>query len=392
MYDRRIKVLHIQTRLIAAGADENTLFTVAEVDPTRFESTLLVGSDSEIVDKMRKKGLNIVVEQNLKRDIHPISDIKALWSIVRYLKNSNYDIVHTHTAKAGFIGRLAAKLVGVPIIIHTLHGLSFHEFMSKWQRLLYIHMEKFVGNFTDIFISVGENIKRIAINEGLGDKSKFITIYSGMDLKCFKKKNINEKELRTELGLNKDKILIGTVARLEKRKGTHYFIEVLKKIILTNSDILGVIVGEGSERSNLENQVEELGLYKYVKFTGFREDIAEVMSLFDIICLTSLWEGIPRVLIQGAALGKPLVAFDIDGNSEIIRDELNGFLITPINLNEFSRKVINLVNDQELRNKMSEQSKNIVDDRWDKNKMVTEIEKLYLKLYTRKIIHKLIIK
>ena len=136
-----LKVLHILTRLIAAGADENTLFTVQGMNKNKITSSLLVGGDSEIVEEVKQQGVEIIVEDALKRDVHPLKDIKALIKITRFLRDSNFQIVHTHTAKAGFIGRLAAKIAGVPIIIHTLHGLSFHDFMPKWQKYLYILME-----------------------------------------------------------------------------------------------------------------------------------------------------------------------------------------------------------------------------------------------------------
>ena len=381
--NNKIRVLHILTRLIAAGADENTLFTIQGVDPNRFESTLLVGRDSEIIEEMRNQGVNIIIEPYLRRDIHLLSDIIALININRIIRRSNFNIVHTHTAKAGFIGRLAAKIAGVPIIIHTLHGLSFHDFMPRWQKRLFILLERFVGQFTNLFISVGENIKAKSIAEKIGSEEKYITIYSGMDLSKFSSVDIIPSKKRAELGLDAHAPVIGTVARLEPRKGPQYFVEVVRLVREEIPNINAVIVGKGSYETALRKKSDEYGLNNNLFLTGFRKDIEEVMAVFDIVCLTSLWEGIPRVLIQGALLGKPLIAFDIDGNSEVVKDGKNGFLIPPISVELFANRVIELLKDKELRKKFSENSKTVIDKRWDKRFMVKEIEKQYLILYDK---------
>jgi glycosyltransferase involved in cell wall biosynthesis len=383
--DQKIKILHILTRLIAAGADENTIFTVEGVDKNLFESDLLVGSDSEIIEDIRKKGINILVEKALKRNISPINDLKALYKITKLLSNSQYQIVHTHTSKAGFIGRIAAKLAGVPVIIHTLHGLSFHEFMPKWQKYLYISMEKIVGKFTDLFISVGKNIKEKSISVGIGDAKNYVTIYSGMNLSKFENVNINLKKLKMDLGISIDAPIIGTVVRLEPRKGPQYFVDVIAKIQKKYSDIIAIIVGEGSYKSELERKIRKLKLEKNIILTGYRQDIAEVISLIDVVCLTSLWEGIPRVLIQGAKLGKPLVAFDIDGNSEVIKNGINGYIIPALDIDQFAIKTLQIIRNKKLKCKMSIESKKIIDQKWDKNYMAQKIQEQYLRICKEKL-------
>ena len=385
MVKGKIKVLQILTRLIGGGADENTLYIVSGVDKNRFESHLLVGGDSEIVDKARSKGIMIINEKNLVRNINPFRDLLALFKIIFYIKKGKYDIIHTHTAKAGFIGRLAAIFAGAPIIIHSLHGLSFHDFMPSWQKKLYIMLEKIVGKYTDLFISVGNNIKQKSIDEGIGKKDKYVTIYSGMDLSKFDNISINKSELRKSLNIAPKDLIIGTVVRLEPRKGPQYFVDIIHNICEQVRDFKAVIVGIGPFEPELRTKIEKNNLQDLIILTGYRKDIAEIMSIFDIICLTSLWEGIPRVLIQGSKLKKPLVAFDIDGNSEIIRHGINGFLIPPLEIEEFSAALQKLANDGELRKNMSQANENIVDNRWDKDHMCQAIEVEYKKLVKSKL-------
>lgn len=384
MKESRIKVLHILTRLIAAGADENTIYTVQGINDRYFESHLMVGAESEIIKEVRSRGVTVILIKPLVRNIHLIKDLMALIYIYKNIVRNRYTIVHTHTAKAGILGRIAAKLAGVPVIIHTLHGLSFHEFMPIFQKRLFILLEKLVGRFTDLYISVGENIKWKSINAGIGKANKYITIYSGMNLKKFENVKVDVNKYKESLGIDINDLIIGTVARLEPRKGPHFFIDVISLINQEFTNFKAVIVGIGSFRKQLEKKVRLLGLEKKVIFTGFRSDIAEIMSIFDIICLTSLWEGIPRVLIQGAKLEKPLIAFDIDGNSEIIHDEINGFLISPIDIQTFAKKTLMLLNNEKLRMKMSRQSKLNIDNRWEKEVMVKAIKECYIKLCQRK--------
>ena len=385
MVNRKIKVLHILTRLIGGGADENTLYTVNGVDKNGFESHLLVGGDSETIDKARSKGIIILNEKNLVRNINPFKDLLALFKIIFHIKKGKYNIVHTHTAKAGFIGRLAAIIAGVPIIIHSLHGLSFHDFMPSWQKFFYIVLEKFVGKYTDLFISVGENIKQKSIDEGIGDKEKYVTIYSGMDLSKFENISNSKSELRKSLNIESNELIIGTVVRLEPRKGPQYFVDIIQNICDQVHDFKAIIVGTGPFEPELRTKIEKNNLQDRIVLTGYRKDIAKIMSIFDVICLTSLWEGIPRVLIQGSKLKKPLLAFDIDGNSEIIKHGINGFLIPPLEFDEFSEALQKLLNDGELRKNMSQANENIVDNRWDKDYMCRAIEVEYKKLVKSKL-------
>ncbi|MEJ2636439.1 MAG: glycosyltransferase family 4 protein [Calditrichia bacterium] len=382
--DMSIKVLHILTRLIAAGADENTIYTIQGLDKSEFECDLLIGGESEIAEKVQEQGINVITVKSLVRSVNVIKDTLALIEIIRIILKNEYDIVHTHTAKAGFVGRLAAHIAGTKIIIHSLHGLSFHNFMPKFQRRFFVLLERFVGRYTDLFISVGENIKNKSIEEKIGSAVKYTTIYSGMDLGKFENINFDAIKMKKSLGLHESKFIIGTVARLEPRKGPHYFIDVISHIKRSFPDSKAVIVGTGSFENELKEKVHALNLGEDIIFTGYRKDIAEIMSIFDVVCLTSLWEGIPRVLIQGAKLGKPLVAFDIDGNSEVIKNGINGFLIPPINIQEFADRVMDIIKDSTLRKSMALESLKIIDHRWDKKYMAEEIQRYYLKMCREK--------
>ena len=377
---KKVKVLHIITRLIAAGADENTIYTVIGLDKNLFDTYLLIGGESEIEEEAKKLGVKIIVVKQLVRNVRLIKDLISFIKIYYLIRKCKFHIVHTHTAKAGIIGRSAAKIVGVPIIIHTLHGLTFHDFMPLYQKKFFILLEKFVARFTDHFISVGENIKKKSIEAGIGAPEKYSTIYSGMDLTQFKVVNMDKIQFKKTINMLNNQIIIGTVSRLEPRKGPQYFIEVMERVKKRIPNIKGVIVGCGSFRSHLEKKIKKLNLEENIILTGYRRDIAEIMSIFDIICLTSLWEGIPRVLIQGALLGKPLIAFNIDGNSEVIKHEVNGYLVPPIDINEFANRIIYLIENDDIRKKMSLESKRITDSNWDKDYMIKEIKNLYLRL------------
>jgi glycosyltransferase involved in cell wall biosynthesis len=385
MYSRKIKIAHIITRLISGGADEHVISLVAGLDKSIFTCCLIAGGDSEILTRAESKGINIIKVKFLVRKINPLKDIYALIHILFILKKIKVDIVHTNTAKAGIIGRLAAKLAGVPIIVHTLHGLSYNEYMPKLKRVFYIYLERWVNKITDRIISVSEIIKNKSIRLGTADKQKMVTIYSGIDMRRFNNINTNIILIKKSLNIHPDYLIIGTVARLEQRKGLRYFVEIVNRLRSYQSKFKAVIVGEGPEYNNLLERASLLGLQDTLLFTGYRHDVLEIMSLFDILCLTSLWEGIPRILVEGGLLRKPLVAFDIDGNSEVIKEGVNGYLIPKLDIDAFVQALNKLYSDQNLRLRLSRGNKKIGFTQWDLSTMIEKTQVLYGELVQRKL-------
>lgn len=388
---RKIKVAHLIARMITGGADENTLFTVQHLDKKRYEVDLIMGEEfnENMIKRMEEEKIHIIQIDGLKWKLNFFYDAIVLVKLVKLMKKNHYDIVHTHTTKAGILGRIAARMAGVPIIIHGLHGSTFQAFNIILLNWLLFLFERLTGRFTDAYISVSEVLSEKYIEKGIGKRENYHTVYSGMDLEIFygAREKINRREKRRALGIDDHDFIIGNVARLETRKGHRFLIDTFNQIIKKQKDIQAklLIVGEGNQRKNLENYVQELNLADKVIFTGFRENVEELMAIMDIFVLTSLREGLPRVLVQAAAVGMPSVAFNVDGVSEVIKDNYNGFLVEVKNLEKLDARIMKYLLDRELVLLHGSNGRKFIENRWSLIEMVTKIEKIYQNLVHEKL-------
>ena len=281
--NKKVKVLHIITRFICGGADENTLLTVNGLDKNRYEVHLMIGKTYE--DKMIAQlspDIRLIKIPEMGREISPLKDLAALFHIYRIMNSERYDIIHTHTSKAGFIGRLAAKLSHSGHVVHGVHTIPFADILQPQYNRLFLGLERFAARFTDIFISVGEDLMTRYIEAGVGEIGKYHVVYSGMNIGHFEKALLMGSEekgnIRKEMGVTDNALCIGIVSRLEPGKGFNFFSSIVSRIVAHNGDIRFVVVGDGSLRSQLVNEMREKNLEKNVVFVGFRDDIANVMG------------------------------------------------------------------------------------------------------------------
>jgi glycosyltransferase involved in cell wall biosynthesis len=388
---RKIKVAHIIARMIIGGADENTLFTMEGLDKNKYEVDLITGEefDESILNKVKNNHFDIIRIKELKWKLNFWYDPIVLIKLIKLMRKNHYDIVHTHTTKAGILGRIAARIAGVPIIVHGLHGSTFQAFNISLLNWFLFFFERLTGKFTDAYISVSGVLSEKYIEKGIGKKENYHTVYSGMELQKFyevRKKNEYRKKQR-DLKIISGDFVIGNVARLETRKGHKFLIDAFKRVVgeRKNCPLKLLIVGEGNKRINLESYVKELNLESKVIFTGYREDIEELMAIMDIFVLTSLREGLPRVLVQAAAVGMPSIAFNVDGVPEIIRDNHNGFLVKVGDVKQLTKRIIQYIDYKELLVLHGKNGRELIKGKWSIEDMVERIDKIYQKLITEKI-------
>lgn len=377
----KIRVLHIITRLIRGGADENTIFTVQGLDKNKYIVDLLVGGQSEFsqIDLLDKSRFHVLPA--LVRQVNPLKDLISFMHIFCLIKNNRYHIVHTHTAKAGILGRFAALACGCPIIIHTLHGSTFHENQSPVIRFIYKNFERIAAKFTHKITSVGDDLTRRYLNAHVGQADQYVTIRSGFDLARFflLKQDVEKKghAFRKKLGLDDADIIIGSVSRLEPRKGHVYFLDAAAKVKKENPLTKFLIAGDGASLEKLNKYCEEIGIQDSVIFLGHRDDIENVISAMDVFVLSSLWEGLPRVLVQSVALGKPIVTFDVEGAKEVVSNGENGYILPLKDTDALAEKILILANNPSLAKQMGEKGRAKVTKDWDKQQMVKKIDELY---------------
>ncbi len=384
-----IRVLHIITRMIVGGAQENTLLSVIGLDAMpEYEVTLMSGIDKgregELLSTAREKCRLIIVPE-MGRSINPFSDLVAFWKIYALIRKGRYHIVHTHSSKAGVLGRVAAWLAGTPIIVHTLHSLVFHDYQPWFINKSWRGIKKMCAPITDFFISVSEIIVQKAIKAGVDKPEKFRTIYSGMELDWFLNAKFDSRKIRREFGIPEDAPVVGKIARLFPLKGHDQLMDAAPKIVKRIPNVRFFLVGDGILLEHLQKRAQEYGILKNFVFAGLidRERIPEMISAMDVVVHTSLREGLARVLPQALAMGKPCVSFNIDGAPEVVIDDKTGYLVEAYDDEGLARAVSRILENDELRAQMGENGRRHVDPAFRTETMVREIAEVYQMLLRR---------
>jgi glycosyltransferase involved in cell wall biosynthesis len=382
-----LPVVHIITKLELGGAQQNTLFTIARLDRERFRPYLITNNKGLLVSEaMALKGVKTYLLPELMREINPLTDMRALLkirSILKALKKTNSAmIVHTHSSKAGILGRWGARFAGADVIIHTIHGFGFHDHQSFPIRTFIILFEKVTTMITDKLIAVSKaNIKK-GVEKGIFPVQKAILIRSGIELEEFTGVKVNKEDKKMELGVKPTLPLVTMIGCLKPQKAPLDYMEVAH-VVLKKKDAHFILVGDGVLRGKVEKRADELGLGGRFTLLGWRRDIPEIMAATDIFVLTSLWEGLPRVLPQAMVMGIPIVATKVDGTPEAVTNGVNGFLIEPRDVKGMAEKILFLLNNPGKARDLGEQGRTMVGE-FDIWKMVTKQEALYLRLLGEK--------
>ena len=387
-----MRVTHIITRLVVGGAQENTLATVRGLrarpgldvkliaGPTTGPEGSLEKTAREIFAGGAENDFTIVPE--LVRAVHPLKDFLALRKLESLLRAQSPDIVHTHSGKAGILGRLAAKRAGVPLIIHHIHGPSFGNFQGAAANFIFTAAERHAGKVTDHFIVVAEAMKQRYLAAGIGRAENYTKIFSGFAIEPFLAVK-PESELRQQLGFAPDDFVIGQVARFVPRKGQTNLLNAFRALLPECPHARLLFVGDGWLRGELETLVKKFGLMDKVVFTGLvpPDDVPRHLGVMDCLAhLSSFPEGLPRALPQALAAGKPVVAYDFDGAEEVCRDNETGFLIRTGDIKLVVEKLLVLANNPALREKLGQRGAAFVKDNFSVEKMVADQYNLYLKL------------
>lgn len=377
----KIKVLHIITRLDRGGSSENTLFSCIGLNKDKFEVSLFVGKtispDRDLIREAESHGVEFLFIPELIRGLSFLKDIKAFLKIYVFLRKEGFAIVHTHSSKAGFIGRLAAKLAGVPIIIYTPHGHVFYGYFNRFLTRFFISLERWAATFTDKIITLTERGKEEYLSFKIAPPEKFTAIYSGIRFEKFLNIQIDSKLRKKALGLSEDCLVIGTVGRLVPIKGHFYLIDAMRYLLKEIPGVTLLIIGEGPLKHKLESQVDKMGLTQAIKFLNFQENIQNILSILDLFVLPSLNEGMGRVIVEAQISGLPIVATQVGGIPDLVIDGVNGFLISPKNPELLAQAMIKILKNNELAKKMGELGKRGALQKFGAKQMIGKIEFLY---------------
>ena len=347
-------VCHIITKLELGGAQKITLRTLAHLDRSKFRPILIVGGEAgELdVDGTRILGEEFYRVTSLVRAIRPVQDLRALFSLTRLLQRIRPLIVHTHSSKAGILGRWAARLAGVPVIVHSVHGFGFTPTQHPVLKRFFILLERWSSAFTQWVFTDSEANRQQGIALGLftGDRSAMLP--PGIDLHAIRSVQIDRVDKRRSLGLDPMQPLIGMVAPFKPQKSPLDFVRVASHVCRQRADAHFVMVGDGELRQAVEAEIRRLGLTQSITLTGWRRDVPEIMKCLDAFLLTSGWEGLPRVYLEALSCGVPVVGTCVDGAAEVVIDGVNGFLKEPGDVEGLADRVLWLLNHTEAAKAM----------------------------------------
>jgi len=388
-----LKIVHIITRLILGGAQENTLITCRLLAERGHDVTLLTGPakgpEGELFNQTKNQKYEVITIDKLIRAICPVYDTLSYLQIKKHLQRLKPDVVHTHSAKAGILGRFAGySLKGKwgerrPALVHTIHGLAFHPYQRRWLNRFYIAIEKSTAKRTDFFISVADAMTKQATDVGIGKDEQFVTAYSAIEEDAFLEP-IGEQqrsEFRQKYGIAEDAIVLVTIARLFMLKGHKYIIESAKELSKRFANAVWLFVGDGNLADHFKEQVQQSGLAEKIRFTGLLRpsQIPLAIASSDILVHCSLREGLARTLPQAMLCGKPAVSFDVDGAKEVV-NEKTGRLIEPENIDELTKVCAELIENKKLRQELGEAGRESVKEKFAPQTMVDTIEAVYKKL------------
>ena len=380
------KILHTMTWLAPGGGVDNNVFLTIKHLIHEYDFHLVTGSEIYHDNFKNIPGLKVFICKNLVRNISPIKDLKALFYFINLIRKEKYDLVHTHETKASLIGRLAAFLAGTENIIYGLHGVTFNDPLPAPLKWIYITIEKTTLWMVNLIISVSKDCLDIYHKNKIGLSIPSEVIYSGIDTEKFSNPNIPEisfTELKRTLGIEeKDTVLIN-IGRFSKAKAQIFTIESLVLLLKKYSDIKCIFVGEGPELENCQKKVSASGIAKKVIFYGFSDNIPLLLGVSDILVLTSLREGLPRVVVEASLCKVPSAGFEVEGIREIITDGESGFIAGSGDINELSMKIGKLIECPELRKVFSEKAFERARKGWDFNVMVEKTRNAYKSLLNR---------
>lgn len=374
-------VLHLITRMVHGGAQENTLATVAAIAGGGWRSTLVTGPadgpEGSLEPECHRRGVRMIHVPELVRELSPAQDVRALRRLVALIRAEQPQIVHTHTSKAGILGRIAARMARVPVVIHTPHGHVFHGYYGPLRSQLFRWIEWACAPLADRLIALTEQERQDHLRRGIGRPERFVVIPSGVDFAPIDAARTQRRATRAALGIAPDAPVIGCVARLVPIKDHATLLAAFQRVAAAVPRAVLLLVGDGPLRGDLEARATALGIGDRVRFLGLRTDVPRLLAAMDLFALASLNEGMGRVLVEAMAMGLPVVATRVAGIVDVVRDGESGLLVPPQDPEGMAAAIVALLRDPGLRRQMGEAGRRGVVPGYSVETMVARLRALY---------------
>jgi glycosyltransferase involved in cell wall biosynthesis len=379
-------VLHVITRMIVGGAQENTMLSCALIDHERFPSTIVcgpeTGSEGSLLEESRVRGIEVVIEPDLVRRPHPVRDVRVVGKLARFMREGEFDVVHTHTSKAGILGRIAARRARVPVIIHTAHGWAFTRRDWAPVRELWVHLERRQARGCDAIVVVGREDERAALERKVGRPDQYRLIRSGIELESFRNPGVSREAMRAELVIGPGAFVVGTVGRLSRQKAPLELVAAFVELSRAHAGAELVLVGDGPQRGPVERAIAAAGITARVHLLGLRRDVPRLLRALDVFALSSRWEGLPRVVPQAMAAGLPVVATRVGAVEDAVLDGETGVLVAPGDPAALAARLLELARDPRRALVMGERGRDRAEE-FSAQSMTRQLEALYTECVER---------
>jgi glycosyltransferase involved in cell wall biosynthesis len=379
-----LRIMHISTRLILGGSQENTVLSCeGQCDDGHAVSLVygpIHGPEGSLLERAEAHGgIEPILCPSMVRELAPGKDRRCLAELKDIIRAWRPDVVHTHSSKAGILGRMAAWSLGVPAVIHTIHGLAFHPYQAAWRNRVYIAAERYAAKRCHRILCVADAMRDQALAAGVGRPEQYQTVWSGMDTEAFLECPTTRDQIRRELGLGPDDFVVGQVSRLAELKGHDDVLDAIGRDVADDSQIRLLWVGDGYWRERLLSRASSMGIAAKIVTTGLvpPDRIPHLHRAMDVLVHASYREGLPRVVTQGMLSGVPVVAHDVDGTREVCIDRETGRLIRPGD-RETLREAILEVRDEPARAAaMAARGRELCRERFAARRMVDALDAVY---------------
>lgn len=371
------KVVHVVTRLDFGGAQQNTLYTVAHLDRRAWEPILVAGEGGQL--DAEATTCRTVFLSSLVHPVSPLKDFLAFLELTSLFLREQPAVVHTHSSKAGILGRLAAAVAGVPVILHTYHGFGFHDRQHPAVKALYVSLERLACAVSTGSIFVSQANMRYADEHALGRER--VLLRSGVKLGDYPAKT-DKAKLKMSAGIGLHKPLVVSIGNLKPQKNAADFVALAAKVSAAVPEARFLFIGDGPQRRALEAKVFALGLEGRVLFPGWKRNAAQWLAAADAFVMTSLWEGLPRALVEAMKSGLPALCYATDGVVDVLQDGVNGVVVPAGDVDALAARLTRVLQDDELRKRLGAAAAASIGPEFDIDGMVRGQEKLYARLLT----------
>jgi glycosyltransferase involved in cell wall biosynthesis len=352
-----IRALHVITRLALGGAAENTLRQIVALDRAGYVAPLAVGiaaSDPRFVEGARRRGCRLVDIPALDREPSPVRDLRALVTLVRLMRREPPAIVHTHTSKAGFLGRLAARVARIPAVIHQPHGHIFYAYYGRTRTAVYVGLERIAARWSDRLVTLTDREIEEHLALGIGARPQFVTIPSGVPTAELRARSPGRARAREALGLPAEAFVVAAVGRLVPVKGFDLLVQAMPALLAAVPDARAIVLGDGPERAMLASLAERLGVHERVHLHESTNDVVEILAAADVLAAPSRNEGMGRSLVEAMALGIPVVGAAVGGIPSVVGDDEAGRIVPPDDAAALAAALIELGRDASVRAKLAD--------------------------------------